>query len=98
MSEATRSVLHGVMEQQTLSISMTGIISQLNAHTSLLADTKRMTVRTWARCGTTSSRFDISILTMSLSAAGRELPREVAAALRDVSTSPPNHEPLGGRR
>ena len=37
MSEATRSVLHEVMEQQTLSIAKAGIICQLNARTSLLA-------------------------------------------------------------
>merc|ERR1712025_1380517 len=37
MNEATRSVLHEVMEQQTLSIAKAGIICQLNAITSILA-------------------------------------------------------------
>jgi DNA replication licensing factor MCM4 len=37
MSESTRSVLHEVMEQQTLSIAKAGIITQLNARTSILA-------------------------------------------------------------
>ncbi|KAF2711307.1 DNA replication licensing factor mcm4 [Pleomassaria siparia CBS 279.74] len=37
MSEATRSVLHEVMEQQTVSIAKAGIITTLNARTSLLA-------------------------------------------------------------
>jgi len=37
MSETTRSVLHEVMEQQTLSIAKAGIICQLNARTSILA-------------------------------------------------------------
>merc|ERR1719312_894068 len=37
MNEATRSVLHEVMEQQTLSIAKAGIICQLNARTSILA-------------------------------------------------------------
>ncbi|KAI2810452.1 DNA replication licensing factor, mcm4 component [Blomia tropicalis] len=37
MSDSTRSVLHEVMEQQTLSIAKAGIICQLNARTSILA-------------------------------------------------------------
>lgn len=37
MSDATRSVLHEVMEQSTLSIAKAGIICQLNARTSVLA-------------------------------------------------------------
>ncbi|KAI9105641.1 MCM2/3/5 family-domain-containing protein [Phlyctochytrium arcticum] len=37
MSEYTRSVLHEVMEQQTISVAKAGIITTLNARTSLLA-------------------------------------------------------------
>ncbi|CAG9564191.1 unnamed protein product [Danaus chrysippus] len=37
MNDSTRSVLHEVMEQQTLSIAKAGIICQLNARTCILA-------------------------------------------------------------
>jgi len=37
MSESSRSVLHEVMEQQTISIAKAGIICNLNARTAILA-------------------------------------------------------------
>lgn len=37
MNDSTRSILHEVMEQQTLSIAKAGMICQLNAKTSIIA-------------------------------------------------------------
>merc|ERR1712079_436683 len=71
MNEATRSVLHEVMEQQTLSIAKAGIICQLNARTSILAaanpvesqwNPKRTIVDNVQLPPTLMSRFDLVFL------------------------------------
>ncbi|SCU83420.1 LAME_0C05116g1_1 [Lachancea meyersii CBS 8951] len=45
MSDSTRSVLHEVMEQQTISIAKAGIITTLNARTSILASANPVSSR-----------------------------------------------------
>ncbi|XP_078543447.1 DNA replication licensing factor MCM4 [Lissotriton helveticus] len=71
MSESTRSVLHEVMEQQTLSIAKAGIICQLNARTSVLAaanpvesqwNPKKTTIENIELPHTLLSRFDLIFL------------------------------------
>uniref|UniRef100_A0A8D2B0A9 DNA replication licensing factor MCM4 n=1 Tax=Sciurus vulgaris TaxID=55149 RepID=A0A8D2B0A9_SCIVU len=71
MSENTRSVLHEVMEQQTLSIAKAGIICQLNARTSILAaanpiesqwNPKKTTIENIQLPHTLLSRFDLIFL------------------------------------
>ena len=71
MNDSTRSVLHEVMEQQTLSIAKAGIIAQLNARTSILAaanpidsqwDPKKTIVENIQLPHTLLSRFDLIFL------------------------------------
>ncbi|XP_046842980.1 DNA replication licensing factor mcm4-like [Xenia sp. Carnegie-2017] len=71
MNDSTRSILHEVMEQQTLSIAKAGIICQLNARTSILAaanpvrsqwDSKLTTVENIQLPHTLLSRFDLIFL------------------------------------
>merc|ERR1711881_731999 len=71
MNDSTRSVLHEVMEQQTLSIAKAGIICQLNARTSILAaanpiesqwNAQRTIVENIQLPHTLLSRFDLIFL------------------------------------
>jgi DNA replication licensing factor MCM4 len=71
MSETTRSVLHEAMEQQTVSVAKTGIITTLNARTSILAaanpihskwNRNMSVVRNLNMPPTLLSRFDIVYL------------------------------------
>ncbi len=71
MTDSTRSILHEVMEQQTLSIAKAGIIAQLNARTSILAaanpiesqwNNKKTIVENIQLPHTLMSRFDLIFL------------------------------------
>lgn len=71
MSDSTRSVLHEVMEQQTLSIAKAGIVCQLNARASILAaanpvksawDIERTILDNIRMPDTLLSRFDLVFL------------------------------------
>lgn len=71
MSDSARSVLHEVMEQQTLSIAKAGIICQLNARTSVLAaanpvdsqwNSKKTIIDNIQMPHTLLSRFDLIFL------------------------------------
>lgn len=71
MSDATRAILHEVMEQQTVSVAKAGIITTLNARTSVLASAnpidskynmKKSIVENLNLPPTLLSRFDIIAL------------------------------------
>ena len=73
MSDSTRTILHEVMEQQTLSIAKAGIICQLNARTSILAaanpieskwNPKKTIIDNIQLPHTLLSRFDLIFLTL----------------------------------
>ncbi|CAI2162770.1 12474_t:CDS:10 [Funneliformis geosporum] len=88
MSDGTRAVLHEVMEQQTVSVAKAGIITTLNARTSILAsanpidskyDPKKSIVRNIDLPPTLMSRFDLIYLV--LDKIDRRADRELATHL-----------------
>ena len=73
MTDQTRSILHEVMEQQTLSISKAGIICRLNARSSVLAaanpiesrwNAKKTIIENIQLPHTLMSRFDLIFLVL----------------------------------
>lgn len=75
MSDATRAILHEVMEQQTISIAKAGIITTLNARASILASAnpieskynpKRSIVENLNLPPTLLSRFDLIYLLLDM--------------------------------
>ncbi|KAG5485458.1 hypothetical protein LSCM1_07542 [Leishmania martiniquensis] len=98
MNEATRSVLHEVMEQQTLSIAKAGIIAQLNARTSILAaanpkdsqwNPQLNVVENLQIEPTLLSRFDLIFLLLDChdAAEDRRLAAHVLSLYMDTSSS-----------
>lgn len=91
MSDATRSVLHEVMEQQTISIAKAGIITTLNARTSVLASANPINSRYDPNLPVTSnidlpppllSRFDLVYLI--LDKVDEKIDRQLARHLTDM--------------
>jgi DNA replication licensing factor MCM4 len=81
MSDAARSVLHEVMEQQTVSIAKAGIVCTLNARTSIVAcanprdsayNQKLSVVENIQLPPTLLSRFDLVYLVLDKVDAGRD--------------------------
>jgi len=90
MSDAARSMLHEVMEQQTVSVAKAGIISSLNARTSVLASANPVGSRYNPRASiveniqlppTLLSRFDLIYLVLDKAdeASDRTLARHLIA-------------------
>lgn len=91
MSDNTRSVLHEVMEQQTLSVAKAGIITTLNARTSILASANPINSRYDPNLPVTSnidlpppllSRFDLVYLI--LDKVDEKLDRQLARHLTNM--------------
>lgn len=91
MSDSTRSVLHEVMEQQTISIAKAGIITTLNARTSILASANPINSRYDPNLPVTSnidlpppllSRFDLVYLI--LDKVDEKIDRQLARHLTDM--------------
>lgn len=91
MSDSTRSVLHEVMEQQTISIAKAGIITTLNARTSILASANPINSRYDPNLPVTSnidlpppllSRFDLVYLI--LDKVDESVDRRLARHLTDM--------------
>lgn len=91
MSDATRSVLHEVMEQQTISIAKAGIITTLNARTSILASANPINSRYDPNLPVTSnidlpppllSRFDLVYLI--LDKVDETIDRQLASHITDM--------------
>lgn len=91
MSESTRSVLHEVMEQQTISIAKAGIITTLNARTSILASANPINSRYDPNLPVTAnidlpppllSRFDLIYLI--LDKVDEKIDRQLARHLTDM--------------
>ncbi|EMG49467.1 MCM4 DNA replication licensing factor MCM4 [Candida maltosa Xu316] len=91
MSDATRSVLHEVMEQQTISIAKAGIITTLNARTSILASANPINSRYDPNLPVTAnidlpppllSRFDLVYLI--LDKVDETIDRQLARHLTDM--------------
>ncbi|EGV65636.1 MCM DNA helicase complex subunit [Yamadazyma tenuis] len=91
MSDSTRSVLHEVMEQQTISVAKAGIITTLNARTSILASANPINSRYDPNLPVTSnidlpppllSRFDLVYL--MLDKVDEKIDRQLARHLTDM--------------
>ena len=93
MNDSTRSVLHDVMKQQTLSIAKAGIICQLNTRTSILAaadlinskwDPKSTITENIELPPTLMSRFDLVFLII-LDPQDEQYDKKLARHYRDQS-------------
>ncbi|KAJ2889770.1 MCM DNA helicase complex subunit, partial [Coemansia aciculifera] len=98
MSEATRSVLHEVMEQQTISIAKAGIITSLNARCSILAaanpvnskwDKNLSIVENMNLPPTLVSRFDLVFIVLDTvdETMDRRLARHIVGLYTDDTTA-----------
>lgn len=99
MSDQTRSILHEVMEQQTVSIAKAGIVATLNARTSILASANPLEsrynpslsiVKNIQLPPTLLSRFDLIYLMLDIpnEASDRRLARHLIGLYYAVPPAP----------
>jgi len=106
MSDSTRSILHEVMEQQTVSIAKAGIVATLNARTSILAsanpiesryNVNKSVVENIDLGPTLLSRFDLIylILDQPNEVRDRKLAKHlVSLYYKDLRSVPQDHIPM----
>lgn len=98
MSDATRSVLHEAMEQQTVSVAKAGIVSSLRARASILASAnpsesrynpRRSVVENLRLSPTLLSRFDLVYLVLDDASpdADRRLARHLVGLYQETPTA-----------
>lgn len=105
MSDSTRAILHEVMEQQTISVAKAGIITSLNARTSILASANPIQSKYNPRLSvvhnlnlppTLLSRFDLIFLVLDKvdESTDRQLAKHIVQHFAGIAVTESEDKPL----